>query len=137
MSAAMAAESSRADSAATTSSTTNDSAMIPGGKTVAGEFGEDCLHIVDSRTPKTYKFPIFDHFVRGVDLSAITCPEPRQGSGSRSGPERTLAVLDAGFQHTACKESSRTLMLVLQLSFVRKKWKRLTILPIAMAGKAN
>ncbi|KAK7995577.1 citrate synthase-like protein [Apiospora arundinis] len=63
------------------------------------------LHIFDSRTSKAYNIPVSDGFVRGSDLSAITAPVA--GNEERL---QKLAVLDPGYQHTACKESSITLI---------------------------
>lgn len=68
--------------------------------------GQDHLHVVDSRTSKTYDIPISDHFIMGTDLGKITCPAESQPGA----PERTLGMLDPGFQHTACKESGITHM---------------------------
>lgn len=65
----------------------------------------DYLHVFDSRTWKIHNIPVSDGFVRGSDLSQITAPIPGE-----DGRMRKLAVLDPGFQHTACKESSITLM---------------------------
>jgi citrate synthase len=61
--------------------------------------------VLDSRTGKVYNIPISDGFVRGSDLSTIKAPI-HEGDGRL----QPLAVLDPGFQHTACKESSITLM---------------------------
>lgn len=65
----------------------------------------DHLKVLDSRTGKVYNIPISDGFVRGSDLSTIKAPI-HEGDGRL----QPLAVLDPGFQHTACKESSITLM---------------------------
>jgi hypothetical protein len=65
----------------------------------------DYLRVFDSRTRKLYDVPVSDGFVRGSDLSAITAP-----AAGGDGRLQKLAVLDPGFQHTACKESSITLM---------------------------
>lgn len=77
---------------------------------VATEMIGDYLHVVDSRTWKTYKIPISDNFVRASDLNVISAPEVRQSKESGAERVRKLAVLDPGFQHTACKESGITLM---------------------------
>lgn len=65
----------------------------------------DYLHVFDSRTCNIHHIPVSDGFVRGSDLGKITAPV--KGS---SGRLQKLAVLDPGFQHTACKESAITLM---------------------------
>ncbi|ERF69133.1 hypothetical protein EPUS_01089 [Endocarpon pusillum Z07020] len=77
---------------------------------VATEIIGDYLHVLDSRTWKTYKIPISDNFVRASDLSVISAPEVRQSKESGAERVRKLAVLDPGFQHTACKESAITLI---------------------------
>lgn len=66
---------------------------------------KEYLHVFDSRTGKVYNIPVFDGFVRGSDLSTICAPKPGE-----NGRMEKLAVLDPGFQHTACKESAITLM---------------------------
>ena len=77
------------------------------------------LHVVDSRTSKSYQIPISDHFVLGADLGKITCPPKRHlDGGLEKAPERTLAVLDPGFQHTACKESGITYMYVVKYVYL-------------------
>ena len=63
------------------------------------------LHVFDSRTWKVHNIPVYDNFVHGSDLSTITAPIP-----GGDGRVQKLAVLDPGFQSTACKESSITLM---------------------------
>lgn len=63
------------------------------------------LRIFDSRTCNIHHIPIVDGFVRGSDLSTIIGPV----NGSK-GRLQKLAVLDPGFQHTACKESDITFM---------------------------
>ena len=63
------------------------------------------LHVFDSRTWKVHNIPVMDGFVRGSDLSTITAPMAGQ-----DGRMQKLAVLDPGFQHTACKESAITSM---------------------------
>ena len=65
----------------------------------------DHLRVLDSRTEKNYRIRILNGFIRGSDLGTITAPIP--GGNGRLQP---LAVLDPGFQHTACKESGITLM---------------------------
>lgn len=65
----------------------------------------DYLHVFDSRTWKIHNIPVLDGFVRGCDLGTITAPTP-----GRPESVQKLAVLDPGFQHTACKESAITLM---------------------------
>lgn len=65
----------------------------------------DHLEVLDSRTRKVYNIPITDGFVRGSDLGTIKAPI----SGG-DGRLKSLAVLDPGFQNTACKESSITHM---------------------------
>jgi hypothetical protein len=72
---------------------------------IASHNQSDYLHVFDSRTWKIHNIPILDGFVRGSDLSTITAPIPGQ-----DGRMQKLAVLDPGFQHTACKESAITLM---------------------------
>ena len=95
-------------------STTNESATQAPIKAANGHDtnpGQDHLHVVDSRTSKTYDIPISDHFILGTDLGKITCPaESQPGAESGSAPERPLGMLDPGFQHTACKESGITHM---------------------------
>ncbi|ROW11150.1 hypothetical protein VMCG_01542 [Cytospora schulzeri] len=65
----------------------------------------DHLEVLDSRTGQVYSIPVSDGFVRGSDLSTIKAPIP-----GTEGRLRSLAVLDPGFQNTACKESSITLI---------------------------
>lgn len=65
----------------------------------------DHLQVVDSRTNEVYNIPISDGFVRGSDLSTIKAPIP-----GGDGRLKSLIVLDPGYQNTACKESSITLM---------------------------
>lgn len=72
---------------------------------VASHNQPDYLHVFDSRTWKVYNIPVWDGFVHGSDLGTITAPVP-----GKDGRMQKLAVLDPGFQHTACKESSITLM---------------------------
>ena len=72
---------------------------------IASQNQADYLHVFDSRTWKVHNIPVLDGFVRGSDLSTITAPIP-----DRDGRMQKLAVLDPGFQHTACKESAITLM---------------------------
>lgn len=78
---------------------------LPNGVNVASLNQPDYLHVFDSRTWKIHDIPVSDGFVRASDLSTITAPTPGE-----DGRVRKLAVLDPGFQHTACKESSITLM---------------------------
>jgi hypothetical protein len=65
----------------------------------------DYLHVFDSRTCNIHHIPVSDGFVRGSDLSTIAAPVK-----GNSGRMQKLAVLDPGFQHTACKESGITFM---------------------------
>jgi hypothetical protein len=67
----------------------------------------DYLHVFDSRTCNIHHIPVSDGFVRGSDLSTISAP-----ATNGSGRLQKLAVLDPGFQHTACKESAITFMYV-------------------------
>ncbi|EME41512.1 hypothetical protein DOTSEDRAFT_73807 [Dothistroma septosporum NZE10] len=64
----------------------------------------DYLYVFDSRTSKIHNLPVVEGFLRGSDLSSITAPI----AGSEGTREQKLAVIDPGFQHTACKESSIT-----------------------------
>ena len=72
---------------------------------IASHNQPDYLHVFDSRTWKVHNIPVLAGFVRGSDLSTITAPIP-----DRDGRMQKLAVLDPGFQHTACRESAITLM---------------------------
>ncbi|KAM0815022.1 putative Citrate synthase [Seiridium cardinale] len=69
----------------------------------------DHLHIVDSRTSREYNIPIDDGFVRAADLSVIKAPETSTGY-AEDVREQPLRVFDHGLQHTACVESSITLI---------------------------
>ncbi|KAH9885882.1 putative citrate synthase [Xylariomycetidae sp. FL2044] len=71
---------------------------------------EHCLEAVDSRTGKSYKIPIDGGYVRAADIAQITAPDHKLVNGADSGPKvsRSLRILDHGFQHTACMESSIT-----------------------------
>lgn len=70
------------------------------------------LQVLDSRTGKSYKIPIDDGYIRAADISTIIVPERGQlnDTENESKNSRGLRILDAGYQNTACVESSITFM---------------------------
>lgn len=69
------------------------------------------LQVTDSRTGKSYKIPIEGNYIRAADIGRIGAPENKADVASLKAA-RPLHILDNGFQHTACMESSITHMLV-------------------------
>ncbi|KAI0009462.1 putative citrate synthase [Xylariaceae sp. FL0662B] len=71
---------------------------------------EHHLQVVDSRTGKSYKIPIEGDYIRAADIGRISIPANKADNGGRGGIQisRPLHILDNGFQHTACMESSIT-----------------------------
>lgn len=88
-----------------TTTTTTHASPAQGKVNGASHDQLDHLQVLDSRTSKVYNIPISDGFVRGSDLSTIKAP-----ISGEDGRLKSLAVLDPGYQHTACKESSITHM---------------------------
>lgn len=73
---------------------------------------DQCLQVVDSRTGKSYTIPIRSgDYILAADVGQITAPDAKNENGD-AGVEvaRSLRILDNGFQHTACMESSITFM---------------------------
>ncbi|KAI1112529.1 citrate synthase [Nemania sp. NC0429] len=70
----------------------------------------DHLDVVDSRTGKSYNIPIHDGYVRAADIGKIQVPERGITNETQTEFEfaQGLRVLDAGYQNTACVESSIT-----------------------------
>lgn len=87
-----------------TTITDNGNTSLPR-DTAVNDILSDHLRVLDSRTGKIHNIPISDGFVLGSDLGSITAP-----IAGGNGHQQPLAVLDPGFQHTACKESAITLM---------------------------
>lgn len=82
---------------------------------------DECLHVVDSRTGKSYAIPIHDgDYIRAADIAQITTSNssnvnvPTSKANGYTGADglRPLRILDNGFQHTACTESSITFVYV-------------------------
>ncbi|KAI1081994.1 putative citrate synthase [Whalleya microplaca] len=70
---------------------------------------EHHLQVVDSRTGKSYKIPIEGDYIRAADIGRISIPASKAENGDRGIQiSRPLHILDNGFQHTACMESSIT-----------------------------
>ncbi|KAI1414018.1 putative citrate synthase [Hypoxylon sp. FL1857] len=65
------------------------------------------LEVTDSRTGKSYTIPIEGDYIRGADIARIGAPEKGAGLDALRAA-RPLSILDNGFQHTACMESSIT-----------------------------
>ncbi|KAI0435003.1 citrate synthase [Xylaria sp. FL1042] len=68
------------------------------------------LEVLDSRTGKSYTIPIDDGYIRATDISKINVPEFEHLGNVENEPQalRGLRILDAGYQNTACVESSIT-----------------------------
>ncbi|KAJ8120634.1 hypothetical protein ONZ43_g2707 [Nemania bipapillata] len=68
------------------------------------------LEVRDSRTGTSYKIPIDNGYIRAADIGKITVPERGLGNGNESEVKitRGLRIYDAGYQNTACVESSIT-----------------------------
>ena len=73
---------------------------------------EPCLLLLDSRTGKSYTIPIRGNdYISAADVGQITAPDTKIENGDAGVQvSRSLRILDKGFQHTACMESSITLM---------------------------
>jgi citrate synthase len=69
---------------------------------------EHYLQALDSRTGKSYVIPIDGDHIKAADIAQITVPEAKADNGDTL--SRSLRILDNGFQHTACMESSITFM---------------------------
>lgn len=71
----------------------------------------DYLHVLDSRTEKSYKIPIQDNFIQATDVGKITLPDASHEEKNTSVENaRPLRLLDQGFENTACMVSSITVM---------------------------
>ena len=73
------------------------------------------LEVVDSRTGKSYTIPIQGgNYIRAADIGQILAPgSPAVNDSEKSVDSQitqSLRILDNGFQHTACMESSITYM---------------------------
>lgn len=70
------------------------------------------LEVLDSRTGKSYNIPINDGYIRAADIGKIQVPERGISNETKTEFEfaQGLRVLDAGYQNTACVESSITFM---------------------------
>ncbi|KAL7620274.1 hypothetical protein AAE478_009267 [Parahypoxylon ruwenzoriense] len=67
---------------------------------------EHHLQVTDSRTGKSYSIPIQGDYIRAADISRIGAPETKDVEALKAA--HPLQILDNGFQHTACMESSIT-----------------------------
>ncbi|KAJ3577549.1 hypothetical protein NPX13_g3013 [Xylaria arbuscula] len=67
------------------------------------------LDVIDSRTGKSYQIPIDDGYIRAADIGKISILESKSEENAKE-PQiaRGLRILDAGYQNTACVESSIT-----------------------------
>ncbi|KAF6223060.1 hypothetical protein HO133_001112 [Letharia lupina] len=71
----------------------------------------DYLHVLDSRTEKSYKIPIQDNFIQATDVGKITLPDASHEEKNTSVENaRPLRLLDQGFENTACMVSSITVI---------------------------
>jgi citrate synthase len=72
----------------------------------------DSLQVVDSRTGNSYTIPIHKgDYIRAADIGQIKALEVQTENGDAGIPiSRSLRILDKGFEHTACMESSITLV---------------------------
>ncbi|KAI1464219.1 putative citrate synthase [Daldinia caldariorum] len=68
---------------------------------------EHHLQVTDSRTGKSYTIPIKGDYIRASDIGRIGAPESTEDIAT-SLKARPLHIIDNGFQHTACMESSIT-----------------------------
>lgn len=69
------------------------------------------LDVIDSRTGKSYQIPIDDGYIRAADIGKISVLEStREENAKEPQISRGLRILDAGYQNTACVESSITFM---------------------------
>ena len=75
---------------------------------------DQCLHVVDSRTGKPYDIPIHDgDYIQAADVAQIIASNTSNANGYAGADGlRPLRILDNGFQHTACTESSITFVYV-------------------------
>ena len=64
---------------------------------------EGILHIVDSRTQKSYEIPIHRNTVRATDFQAIKAPE--DGCDPADQVARGLRLYDPGYRNTAAMQS--------------------------------
>ena len=80
---------------------------------------EESLQVFDTRTGKLYPIPIHNgDYIRAADIGQIAVPEAKYLNGEAkhmngdTAPQiaRPLRILDNGYQHTACMESSITYM---------------------------
>ena len=73
---------------------------------------EPSLHVTDSRTGISHTVPIHTgNYIRAADLGKIKAPERSSDIEEPTAEvSRSLRILDNGFQHTACMESSVTLV---------------------------
>ncbi|KAI0810334.1 citrate synthase [Xylaria sp. FL0064] len=65
------------------------------------------LDVLDSRTGNSYTIPIDDGYIRATDIGKIGVAEFKHEE-NKSNILRGLRILDAGYQNTACVESSIT-----------------------------
>ena len=73
---------------------------------------DESLQVLDSRTGKSYTIPIQGgDYIRAADIGQISASDGSKVNGD-AGVQiaRPLRILDNGFQHTACMESSITFM---------------------------
>ena len=73
---------------------------------------DQTLKVVDSRTGKSYTIPIqHGDYILAADLAQISGNSFMNGAGGNKAEiTRPLRILDRGYQHTACMESSITFM---------------------------
>ncbi|KAL9634010.1 MAG: hypothetical protein Q9164_004348 [Protoblastenia rupestris] len=80
---------------------------------------EESLQVFDTRTGKLYPIPIHNgDYIQAADIGQIAVPEAKYLNGEAkhmngdTAPQiaRPLRILDNGYQHTACMESSITYM---------------------------
>lgn len=72
------------------------------------------LQVQDSRTGQSYSIPIYDGgYISADDIGQIIAPDAGSAN-AENGVQvpRSLRILDRGFQHTACTESSITFVYV-------------------------
>ena len=67
---------------------------------------EGTLHVIDSRTFKSYDIPIHRNTIRAVDFQAIKGPE--EGSDPADQVARGIRLYDPGYRNTAVAESKIT-----------------------------
>ena len=72
---------------------------------------EGTLHVVDSRTQKSYDIPIHRNTIRAIDFQAIKAPDT--GSNPVDQVARGLRLYDPGYRNTAATGSKIMFLYVL------------------------